>query len=200
MNRCGAIDLSWLSERRRSPSCLALVAALGLAVPAAAQTPALKPRPGTTSSPTPGAATCSAPSRTCVSLEKLRFVTDSDYPPFHYFDEEGVLTGFNVDLAKAICEALEVQCEVRPVEWEDLFAALDKRRGRCGHRLDQDRCRHAGEGRPHQPLLCDAGAFHRAQGQRAQGHPSRDRRRQEDRGGQGHRSRGLRPALLPRGR
>jgi polar amino acid transport system substrate-binding protein len=59
-------------------------------------------------------------------LDKLRFVTDSDYPPFHYFDEEGVLTGFNVDLAKAICEALEVQCEVRPVEWEDLFAALDK--------------------------------------------------------------------------
>ena len=39
-------------------------------------------------------------------LEKLRFVTDSDYPPFHYFDEEGALTGFNVDLAKAICEAL----------------------------------------------------------------------------------------------
>jgi polar amino acid transport system substrate-binding protein len=59
-------------------------------------------------------------------LDKLRFVTDSDYPPFDYFDEEGVLTGFNVDLARAICEALEVQCEVRPVEWEDLFAALDK--------------------------------------------------------------------------
>jgi len=59
-------------------------------------------------------------------LDKLRFVTDSDYPPFDYFDEEGVLTGFNVDLAKAICEALEVQCEVRPVEWEDLFSALDK--------------------------------------------------------------------------
>jgi len=59
-------------------------------------------------------------------LEKLRFVTDSDYPPFHYFDEEGALTGFNVDLARAICEALEVECEVRPVEWEDLFAALDK--------------------------------------------------------------------------
>ncbi len=41
-------------------------------------------------------------------LEKLRFVTDSDYPPFHYFDEVGALTGFNVDLAKSICETLEV--------------------------------------------------------------------------------------------
>jgi polar amino acid transport system substrate-binding protein len=60
------------------------------------------------------------------NLDKLRFVTDSDYPPFHYFDEEGVLTGFNVDLARAICEELAVECEVRPVEWEDLFSSLDK--------------------------------------------------------------------------
>ena len=58
-------------------------------------------------------------------LNKLRFVTDSDYPPFHYFDEEGVLTGFNVDLAKSICEMLNVECDVRAVEWEDLFTSLD---------------------------------------------------------------------------
>jgi len=59
------------------------------------------------------------------NLERLRFVTDSDYPPFHYFDEEGVLTGFNVDLAKAICEALAVECDIRPVDWEDIFTNLD---------------------------------------------------------------------------
>jgi polar amino acid transport system substrate-binding protein len=58
-------------------------------------------------------------------LEKLRFVTDSDYPPFHYFDEVGALTGFNVDLAKAICEALEVECEVKDVDWSELFSSLD---------------------------------------------------------------------------
>jgi polar amino acid transport system substrate-binding protein len=60
------------------------------------------------------------------NLDKLRFVTDSDYPPFNYFDEEGVLTGFNVDLARAICDELAVECEVRPVEWDDLFSSLDK--------------------------------------------------------------------------
>jgi polar amino acid transport system substrate-binding protein len=59
-------------------------------------------------------------------LEKLSFVTDSDYPPFHYFDEVGALTGFNVDLAKSICEALQVQCDVKAVDWEELFPALDK--------------------------------------------------------------------------
>ena len=59
-------------------------------------------------------------------LEKLRFITDSDYPPFHYFDEVGALTGFNVDLAKAICETLEVECEVKDVDWAELFPTLDR--------------------------------------------------------------------------
>jgi polar amino acid transport system substrate-binding protein len=59
-------------------------------------------------------------------LEKLRFVTDSDYPPFHYFDEVGALTGFNVDLAKAICETLEVECEIKDVEWNELLISLER--------------------------------------------------------------------------
>ena len=59
-------------------------------------------------------------------LEKLRFITDSDYPPFHYLDEVGALTGFNVDLAKAICEALEVECEVKDVDWAEIFTTLDR--------------------------------------------------------------------------
>ena len=60
-----------------------------------------------------------------IHLDRIRFITDSDYPPFQYFDEEGVLTGFNVDLARAICEALGVECDIRPVEWEDLYTDLD---------------------------------------------------------------------------
>ena len=59
-------------------------------------------------------------------LTKLRFITDSDYPPFHYYDEVGALTGFNVDLARAICEMLEVECEVRDVDWRDLIPSLDR--------------------------------------------------------------------------
>lgn len=59
-------------------------------------------------------------------LDRIRFVTDSDYPPFHYYDEVGALTGFNVDLAKAICEVLEVQCEIEPTNWSDLIPTLDR--------------------------------------------------------------------------
>lgn len=57
-------------------------------------------------------------------LEQIRFVTDSDYPPFNYVDEEGELTGFNVDLARALCDELSVECSVRAEPWGRLMELL----------------------------------------------------------------------------
>ena len=61
-----------------------------------------------------------------LKIDRLRFITDSDYPPFHYYDEVGALTGFNVDLARAICEVLEIQCEIAATNWSDLVPTLDR--------------------------------------------------------------------------
>lgn len=57
----------------------------------------------------------------------LRFLTDSDFPPFNYFEEDNTLTGFNVDVARAICVELAVACDVRVRPWGELLPAL--RRG-----------------------------------------------------------------------
>jgi len=57
-------------------------------------------------------------------LVVLRFVTESDYPPFNYRDEDGSLTGFNVDLARALCKELEVTCEVNAMDWGKLVGAV----------------------------------------------------------------------------
>ena len=57
----------------------------------------------------------------------IRFMTDSDFPPFHYYDEEGVLTGFNVDIARAICLELSTACDIQVRNWPELLPAL--RRG-----------------------------------------------------------------------
>jgi polar amino acid transport system substrate-binding protein len=57
-------------------------------------------------------------------LEQIRFVTDNDYPPFNYLDEEGELTGFNVDLMRAICDELSVECSIRTVSWSRLLPSL----------------------------------------------------------------------------
>ena len=56
----------------------------------------------------------------------IRFLTDSEFPPFHYYDEEGVLTGFDVDLARAICSEAGTQCDVRARPWGELLPALQR--------------------------------------------------------------------------
>ena len=57
-------------------------------------------------------------------LVALRFATEADYPPFNYRDEDGTLTGFNVDLARAICRELDVTCEVNAFDWPRLLPSL----------------------------------------------------------------------------
>jgi polar amino acid transport system substrate-binding protein len=58
-------------------------------------------------------------------LDQLRFVTTSDFPPFNYYDEDGVLTGLNVDLARSICRVLSVDCQVSELEWGDLTETVN---------------------------------------------------------------------------
>lgn len=59
----------------------------------------------------------------------LRFLTTSDFPPFNFYDEDGVLTGFNIDLARAICLELDVTCEIKVEPWENLLPALQRQEG-----------------------------------------------------------------------
>ena len=118
-------------------------------------------------------------------------MTDSDYPPFHYYDEVGALTGFNVDLAKAICEELEVQCEVTAVAWEDLIPSLDKGDADAAIASIRITAEALEKADFTLALLRDARALRRGQGERSEGHPPRDADRQEDRRRQGHGPRGL---------
>jgi polar amino acid transport system substrate-binding protein len=56
----------------------------------------------------------------------IRFLTDSDFPPFDFYDEEGVLVGFNVDLARAICLELNTSCDIKARPWNELFPDLKR--------------------------------------------------------------------------
>lgn len=56
----------------------------------------------------------------------LRFLTDGDFPPFNYFDEEGVLTGFNVDLARAICLEASTSCDIQARPWDALIQLMNR--------------------------------------------------------------------------
>ncbi|MAU96670.1 MAG: amino acid ABC transporter [Fulvimarina sp.] len=63
------------------------------------------------------------------SRQRIRFLTSTDYPPFNFLDERGRLTGFNIDLSKAVCEELGVlaRCQIEALPFADLVPAL--RRG-----------------------------------------------------------------------
>jgi polar amino acid transport system substrate-binding protein len=59
----------------------------------------------------------------------IRFLTDDDYPPFHFQGPDGQLAGFNVDLARAICEELKAACTIQARRWDTLIQALEEGRG-----------------------------------------------------------------------
>lgn len=101
--------------RKQSPIAALLVFAFALAVLASAATP-LRAQ-DTTTTAAPSAATGTVTGKRVA----IRFLTDSDFPPFNFLDEEGALTGFNVDLARAICSELDVACDIRSKNWNELL-------------------------------------------------------------------------------
>ncbi|WP_342640754.1 transporter substrate-binding domain-containing protein [Rhodoligotrophos ferricapiens] len=54
----------------------------------------------------------------------IKILVGNDYPPFNYVDRSGALAGFNVDLARAMCLVLRVQCSVTAVAWDELVPSL----------------------------------------------------------------------------
>jgi polar amino acid transport system substrate-binding protein len=59
----------------------------------------------------------------------IRFLTETDYPPFDFAGPDGAPAGFNVDLARQICEELKVPCTVQMRRFDTLIKALDSKNG-----------------------------------------------------------------------
>ncbi len=57
--------------------------------------------------------------------DSFKIGIDAAYRPFAYVDEQGNLTGFEVDLARAVCEEMKVTCDISNIPWDGIFAALD---------------------------------------------------------------------------
>ncbi len=62
-------------------------------------------------------------------ISAIRFLTDTDYPPFGYAGPDGNPTGFNVDLARMLCEEIKVTCTIQARRFDTLLAALAENRG-----------------------------------------------------------------------
>ncbi|MFO8140550.1 MAG: transporter substrate-binding domain-containing protein, partial [Marinobacter sp.] len=54
----------------------------------------------------------------------LRVAFDIPYEPFEYRDDNGELTGFEVELATAMCEELNANCEFVIQAWDGMIPGL----------------------------------------------------------------------------
>lgn len=63
-----------------------------------------------------------------ASVNRIRFITTVDFPPFNFIDQSGKLSGFHVDLAREICRELNVleRCQIEAKPYNDLMPALEK--------------------------------------------------------------------------
>ena len=59
----------------------------------------------------------------------IRFLTETDYPPFNYAGPDGAPAGFNVDLARLICEEIKVACTVQMRRFDTLIDTLNSNGG-----------------------------------------------------------------------
>src|SRR5260370_591630 len=105
-----------------------LAAVLALRGPAYAQNPA---KPGAEAAPqaVPGFwDPRRRPDRPDLSrLSVIRFLTETDYPPFNFTGPDGNPAGFNGDLARQLCEEIKVTCTIQIPRFDTLRLAL--RRG-----------------------------------------------------------------------
>src|SRR5690606_40081834 len=59
--------------------------------------------------------------------KEIRIATEGAYPPFNFFDSNNTLQGFEVDLAKALCEKMKAKCTIVAQDWDGMIPALDRK-------------------------------------------------------------------------
>jgi polar amino acid transport system substrate-binding protein len=111
-----------------APLCLALAAAL--LVPAVVRAQPASPQVTPPPVSVPGFwDPRRRPERPDTSrMSQIRFLAEFDNPPFNYAGPDGNPAGFNVELARLICEELKISCTIQLRRFDTLLQALGENR------------------------------------------------------------------------
>ena len=71
-------------------------------------------------------AICSLP--LLAQAQTIRIVTDVSYPPFSKQAADGSITGFDPDIARAICTEAKLQCELKAMDFDGIVPALQAKK------------------------------------------------------------------------
>ena len=69
----------------------------------------------------------SVPAAVARAQQNIRIATEGAYPPFNYVDNNEP-AGFEVDLARALCEAMHATCTFMVQDWDGMISGLKENR------------------------------------------------------------------------
>lgn len=58
------------------------------------------------------------------AIKSIRFASDASYPPFEYVSEAGTIEGFDISIAKALCQEIKAECVFNNQPWDTLIPSL----------------------------------------------------------------------------
>lgn len=62
-----------------------------------------------------------------VAQSALRIATEGAYPPFNYV-ENNEPAGFEIDLARALCAAMKLDCTIQLQDWDAMYGGLKEKK------------------------------------------------------------------------
>ena len=71
-----------------------------------------------------GAKAVASTAAAVATQETIRIGVEGAYPPFSKVDADGKLSGFDIDIANALCADMKAKCELIKQDWDGIIPAL----------------------------------------------------------------------------
>ena len=59
---------------------------------------------------------------------KIRIGVEANYPPFSQMSPDGKFSGFDIDIAHALCSEIKAECTMVSQEWDGMMPALNAKK------------------------------------------------------------------------